>query len=141
MPFETDLLLKGTNYPVLSPRSCGRLSGTLEISIDYRQGRHEIGSQNDDGAPTSGTQPHINPSPDALETDMSRDIKLRDLTDEELTVAFDTDIDPSRITAKATQIFGSNAPTAVAYCGLDAWLEGDDKKVRFWGQVLNRLRT
>ena len=72
---------------------------------------------------------------------MSRDIKLRDSTDEEPAMAFDADIDPSGMSAEAIQIFGSNATTAVAYCGLDAWLEGDDTKVRFWGQVLNRLTT
>ncbi len=72
---------------------------------------------------------------------MSRDIKPRDLMDEEPIVAFDADTDPSEMTAGAIEIFGSNAPTAVAYCGLDTWLEGDDTKVRFWSQVLNRLTT
>ncbi len=72
---------------------------------------------------------------------MSRDIKLRASKNKEPKPGFDGDIDTSGMTAVAVQIFGSNAPTAVAYCGLDAWLEGDDKKVRFWGEVLNRLAT
>lgn len=103
----------------------------------YRQGRHEIVFHNDKCAPPSGTQPHVNPSPDALETDMSCDIKLQDLTDGESVSAFDA----SRMTAEAIQMFGENAPTAVACCGLDAWIEGDEKQVEFWGQVLNRLTT
>lgn len=72
---------------------------------------------------------------------MSRDIKLQDLTDGESVSAFDACSDASRMTAEAIQMFGENAPTAVACCGLDAWIEGDEKQVEFWGQVLNRLTT
>lgn len=124
------------------PRACRYPPSELEIyAKTYRQGRHEISFQNDKGAPTSGTQPHISPSPGALEIDVSRDIKLQEAIGGEPQVASSARIDASRMTAEAIQMFGGNAPTAVAYCGLDAWLEGDDAEVRFWGQVLNRLTT
>lgn len=45
------------------------------------------------------------------------------------------------MTAGAIEMFGREAPTAVAYCGLDAWLEGDEKQVALWGEVFNRLKT
>lgn len=85
---------------------------------------------------------HVNPTPDALEIDVSRDnIKLQDLMDGEPVEDLDTQVEASRMTTEAIQMFGSNAPTAAAYCGLDAWLDGDDEQVKFWGEVLNRLTT
>jgi len=70
---------------------------------------------------------------------VSRDIKLHGLMNGE--PALKISPDASRITTGAIQMFGDNAPTAVAYCGLDAWFEGDDEQVKFWGEVLNRLTT
>lgn len=84
---------------------------------------------------------HIYPSPDALEIDVARDIKLQNMADGEPVAMLEERSDASRVTTGAIQMFGGNAPTAVAYCGLDAWLEGDDKQVAFWGDVFNRLKT
>lgn len=39
----------------------------------------------------------------------------------------------------AIALFGAEAATAVAYCGLDAWFEGHQEESRRWGKVLRRL--
>lgn len=71
---------------------------------------------------------------------MSRDIKLRDSMDGKSASILGAP-DASTATAEAIRMFGGNASTAVAYCGLDAWLAGDDDQVEFWNKVLNRLTT
>ncbi len=83
----------------------------------------------------------IHPSPDALEIDVARDIKLQNMADGDPVAILEERSDASRMMAGAIQMFGGNAPTAVAYCGLDAWFEGDDKQVAFWSDVFNRLKT
>lgn len=72
---------------------------------------------------------------------MSRDIKLRDLKNSGPVRTVEAHPEASRMTAGAIGIFGEEAPTAVAYCGLDAWLEGDEKQVALWGEVFNRLKS
>jgi len=109
--------------------------------MTYRQGRHGLDLSKVTCATTSGPQPHVNPSPDALEIDVSRDIKLRDLRNRGPVEAVEARSEASRMTAGAIEMFGREAPTAVAYCGLDAWLEGDEKQVALWGEVFNRLKT
>ncbi|WLR95732.1 hypothetical protein [Shinella zoogloeoides] len=109
--------------------------------MTYRQGRHDLDFSKVTCATTSGSQPHINPSPDALEIDVSRDIKLRDLANGGPIETAEARSEASKMTAGAIEMFGGNAPTAVAYCGLDAWLEGDEKQVALWGEVFNRLKT
>ena len=71
---------------------------------------------------------------------MSRDIKLRDLTHGSPIETAEARCEASRMTAGAIEMFGRDAPTAVAYCGLDAWLEGDEKQVALWGEVFKRLK-
>ncbi|MFN7103533.1 MAG: hypothetical protein ACK4N1_13030 [Pseudorhizobium sp.] len=41
--------------------------------------------------------------------------------------------------ADAVALFGPEAAIAVAYCGLDAWFEGQQEESRRWGKVLRRL--
>ena len=72
---------------------------------------------------------------------MSRDIKLHDAVRAESRSPSGLRLEASRLTAEAIQMFKGEAPTAVAYCDLDAWLEGNDSEVRFWSQVLNQLKT
>ena len=109
--------------------------------MTYRQGRHDLDLSKATCATTSGPQPHVTPSPDALEIDVPRDRKLRDLGNGGPVKTVEACSEASRMTAGAIEMFGGNAPTAVAYCGLDAWLEGDEKHVALWGEVLNRLQT
>lgn len=43
--------------------------------------------------------------------------------------------------AAAHQLYGSNAPTALAYCGLDAWFDGEDEEFKRVARLFNRLRN
>jgi hypothetical protein len=44
-----------------------------------------------------------------------------------------------RAAAGAVALFGEQAAVAVAYCGLEAWFEGNKEQSRQWGKVLRRL--
>lgn len=72
---------------------------------------------------------------------MSRDANEHDPVHTEMTEHFDANAGASILGIEARAIFGENALTAVAYCGLDAWLEGSEQESEFWGLVLNRLMT
>lgn len=41
----------------------------------------------------------------------------------------------------ALELFGDEAPTAVALCGIEAWIEGNDQELQVWADVYNRLRN
>lgn len=43
--------------------------------------------------------------------------------------------------AAAHQLYGSNAPTALAYCGLDAWFDGEDGELKRFAELFRRLRN
>lgn len=45
------------------------------------------------------------------------------------------------IVAQAHALFGSEAATAVAYCGLDAWFEGEEEEFRRLAALFRRLRN
>lgn len=49
--------------------------------------------------------------------------------------------DASEVVEYARSLFGNDAPTAVAYCGLDAWFEGKEDEVRDWVRIFNRLKS
>ncbi|CAN7617776.1 hypothetical protein LJR255_004630 [Pararhizobium sp. LjRoot255] len=40
---------------------------------------------------------------------------------------------------QAHVLYGSDAATAVAYCGLDAWFEGEEVEFRRFAQLFRRL--
>jgi hypothetical protein len=40
---------------------------------------------------------------------------------------------------QAHALYGSDAATAVAYCGLDAWLEGEEVEFRRFARLFRRL--
>jgi hypothetical protein len=44
-----------------------------------------------------------------------------------------------RLAAEAIALFGENAPVAIAYCGLDAWFEGNVDEGHQWSWILRRL--
>ena len=43
--------------------------------------------------------------------------------------------------AEAHALYGSDAATAVAYCGLDAWFEGEEVEFRRFARLFRRLRN
>nr|CAI0341090.1 conserved hypothetical protein [Rhizobiaceae bacterium] len=76
-----------------------------------------------------------------MESDVSRDANEHDPAHTEMTERFDANAEASTLGIEARAIFGENALMAVAYCGLDAWLEGNEQESELWGRVLNRLMT
>lgn len=72
---------------------------------------------------------------------MSRHIKEKAPTRADAHIALDAPIDMSQLAAEATRLFGGDAPIAISYCGLDAWLDGDAQAVRMWAKVFNRLKA
>lgn len=72
---------------------------------------------------------------------MSRDANEHDPVHTEKMERFDTNAEASSLGIEARAVFGENALTAVAYCGLDAWLEGNEQESELWGRVLKRLVT
>ncbi len=72
---------------------------------------------------------------------MSRDANEHDPGHTEKLERFDTNAEAASLGIEARAIFGENALTAVAYCGLDAWLEGDEQESDLWCCVLKRLVT
>ena len=46
-----------------------------------------------------------------------------------------------RATQQVRALYGSEAPTAVAYCALDAWLEGEDVEFRELAGLFQRLKN
>ncbi|MCT7375469.1 hypothetical protein [Chelativorans salis] len=51
------------------------------------------------------------------------------------------DVDETRIVEWARAIYGADAPTAVAYCALEARAEGNQEEYGFWFGIFNRLRN
>lgn len=45
------------------------------------------------------------------------------------------------VIVQAEALFGSDAATAVAYCGIDAWLEGNTSEFEQWVVTFQRLRN
>lgn len=45
------------------------------------------------------------------------------------------------IIEQAHALFGSEAATAVAFCGLDAWFEGEEEEFRRLAGLFRRLRN
>ena len=45
------------------------------------------------------------------------------------------------IIAQAHALYGSEAATAIAYCGMDAWFEGEDVELRRFADMFRRLRN
>lgn len=45
------------------------------------------------------------------------------------------------IIEQAHALYGSEAATAVAFCGLDAWLEGEEVEFRRLADIFRRLRN
>lgn len=43
------------------------------------------------------------------------------------------------IVEQALVLYGSDAPAAVAFCGLDAWFEGRDDELQRWADIYKRL--
>ena len=42
---------------------------------------------------------------------------------------------------QAHALYGSDAATAMAYCGLDAWFEGEEVEFRRFARLFRRLRN
>ncbi|CAN7593021.1 hypothetical protein [Pararhizobium sp. LjRoot238] len=42
---------------------------------------------------------------------------------------------------QALALYGSEAATAVAYCGLDAWFEDEEEEFRRFTRIFRRLRN
>jgi hypothetical protein len=47
----------------------------------------------------------------------------------------------SEIVDRAIALYGGDAPTAAAYCALDAWCEGNRDEYHLWLDVFLRLRN
>jgi hypothetical protein len=47
----------------------------------------------------------------------------------------------SAIIEQALALYGSQAATAVAFCALDAWFEGEDSEYRRMAGIFQRLRN
>lgn len=45
------------------------------------------------------------------------------------------------IIAEAVALYGSEAATAVAFCGLDAWFEDEEVEFRRFARLFRRLRN
>jgi hypothetical protein len=45
------------------------------------------------------------------------------------------------IIAQAHALYGSEAATAIAYCGMDAWFEGEEVEFRHFAEMFRRLRN
>lgn len=45
------------------------------------------------------------------------------------------------ISAQAHALYGSEAATAIAYCGMDAWFEGEEVEFRRFAEMFRRLRN
>jgi hypothetical protein len=45
------------------------------------------------------------------------------------------------IIAQAHARYGSDAATAIAYCGMDAWFEGEEVEFRRFAEMFRRLRN
>ncbi|MDY6963099.1 MAG: hypothetical protein SV862_14510 [Pseudomonadota bacterium] len=45
------------------------------------------------------------------------------------------------IAAEARALFADQATTAVAFCGLDAWFDGNPAETRRWANILRRLQN
>ncbi|UJW77828.1 hypothetical protein [Rhizobium sp. SL42] len=46
-----------------------------------------------------------------------------------------------RATHRVRALYGSDAPTAVAYCALDAWLDGEEVEFRELAGLFRRLKN
>ncbi len=55
--------------------------------------------------------------------------------------AEDGDPADDAIIAAARSLYGSEAATAVAFCGLEAWLEDEEVEVRRFARLFRRLRN
>lgn len=47
----------------------------------------------------------------------------------------------SSIVQHAAELYGSDAPTAVAFCALEAWFEDKKDEYSLWLRVFRRLRN
>lgn len=47
--------------------------------------------------------------------------------------------DPESMMEAAIDLFGDEAATAVAHCGLDAWTDGRSDDFAFWVDIFHRL--
>jgi hypothetical protein len=45
------------------------------------------------------------------------------------------------IIAEAHALYGREAATAVAYCGLDAWFDGHERKFRCFAEMFRRFKN
>ncbi len=53
--------------------------------------------------------------------------------------AAQADTGDDAIIDQAQALYGSDAATAVAYCGLDAWFEGEEVEFRLFARLFRRL--
>jgi hypothetical protein len=51
------------------------------------------------------------------------------------------EIAEERAYVDALTLFGDDAATAIAYCGIDAWFDGKENETRQWGRIYRRLRN
>lgn len=51
------------------------------------------------------------------------------------------DLSDEDITTQAHALYGSEAPTAIAYCALDAWFEDKEGEFRRVAGIFRRLRN
>jgi hypothetical protein len=56
-------------------------------------------------------------------------------------LADDEGVRDAQMIAEALALYGGDAPTAIAYCALEAWSEGDQDEYRFWSRLFRRLRN
>jgi len=71
---------------------------------------------------------------------LSRKLLSRAATDYlggKLTAAHET----HEIVQAAMALYGDSAPTAVAWCALDAWCEGDQEEYGFWLGVFRSMNN
>jgi hypothetical protein len=52
-----------------------------------------------------------------------------------------TDLSDEDIITQAHALYGSEAPTAIAYCALDAWFEDKEGEFRRFAGIFRRLRN
>ena len=72
---------------------------------------------------------------------MARNKRSRNLQQTDLHTPGQGDQSDELIITQAHALYGSGAPTAIAYCALDAWFEDKEGEFRRLAGIFRRLRN
>ena len=72
---------------------------------------------------------------------MSRNQRSRKPQQTDLHAPTEGDLSDEEIISQAHALYGSEAPTAIAYCALDAWFEDKEGEFRRVAGIFRRLRN